>query len=262
MAIRTDVTVDWVSSPRLITVAAPSVEISIQDIVDTCRAFEDTTPNEIYEFLIDAAGKEALGGTTSVGITATLNNAQIAFEARPGPNWILCTISGGNLVAEDDVGDPIDPRYPTAYTTIDRAASSSATLSDVSSPEDVADAVWDEPLADHTTTGTYGEELATKADIVTAEDIADAVWDESLADHTTTGTYGAAIAQTLGLMHSNIYIDDATYDEHGNMISARVRTYSDAASVGTNNNIIETYRITSDGTECGQFDFWKQVVGP
>ena len=44
------------------------------------------------------------------------------------------------------------------------------------------------------------------------------------------------------------------------MISARVRIYSDAASVGTSNNVIETYRITADGTECGQFSFWKQVV--
>jgi hypothetical protein len=71
-----------------------------------------------------------------------------------------------------------------------------------------------------------------------------------------------SVTKTLGLSRHNIYIDDPTYDEYGNMISARVRTYSDAASVGTNNNIIETYRITSEGTECGQFSYWKQVVGP
>lgn len=69
------------------------------------------------------------------------------------------------------------------------------------------------------------------------------------------------VAKSLGLSRHNIYIDDPTYDEYGNMISARVRTYSDAASVGTNNNIIETYRITSEGTDCGQFSYWKQVVG-
>jgi len=71
-----------------------------------------------------------------------------------------------------------------------------------------------------------------------------------------------SVEQTLGLSRHNMYIDDATYDEHGNMISARVRTYSDTASVGTNNNVIETYRITADGTECGQFSYWQQVVGP
>ena len=68
-----------------------------------------------------------------------------------------------------------------------------------------------------------------------------------------------AVIRTLGLVHHNIYIDNPTYDEHGNMISGRVRIYSDAASVGTNNNVIETYLITSDGTECGQFTYWEQT---
>ena len=71
-----------------------------------------------------------------------------------------------------------------------------------------------------------------------------------------------SVEKALGLSKHNMYIDDPTYDEHGNMISARVRTYSDAGSVGTANNVIETYRITADGTECGQFSYWKQVVGP
>jgi hypothetical protein len=68
-----------------------------------------------------------------------------------------------------------------------------------------------------------------------------------------------AVIRTLGLVHHNIYIDNPTYDEHGNMTSGRVRIYSDAASVGTNNNVIETYLITADGTECGQFSYWEQV---
>jgi hypothetical protein len=68
-----------------------------------------------------------------------------------------------------------------------------------------------------------------------------------------------SVIRTLGLVHHNIYIDNPTYDDSGNMISARVRIYSDAASVGTNNNVIESYLITSDGTECGQFSYWEQV---
>lgn len=130
MAIRTDVTIDWSISPRLLTIASPSSEISVQEIVDTCRYFEDSRLGIDYEYLIDAAGKEPLGGNVSVGITATLNNAYIAFEARPGPSWELCRISGGNLVAVDGVGAELDPRYPTAFTTVDRTASSSATLQD------------------------------------------------------------------------------------------------------------------------------------
>ncbi len=132
MAIRNDVTVDWDVSPRLLTVAAPSTEITVQDIVDTCRQFEDSPRGLSELYLIDAAGKEPLGGTVYVGITATLNNAYIAFEARPGPSWVLCIISGGNIVAIDAIGADLDPRYPTAYTTVDRTASSSATLQEQS----------------------------------------------------------------------------------------------------------------------------------
>lgn len=71
-----------------------------------------------------------------------------------------------------------------------------------------------------------------------------------------------AVKKTLGLVHHNFYIDEATYDDFGNMISARVRIYEDAASVGTDTNIIETYRIEVDATACGQFTFWKQVTSP
>jgi len=67
------------------------------------------------------------------------------------------------------------------------------------------------------------------------------------------------VIKTLGLVHHNFYIDQASYDEHGNMISARVRIYSDAASVGTASNVIETYLITADATACGQFNYWTQV---
>lgn len=70
------------------------------------------------------------------------------------------------------------------------------------------------------------------------------------------------VRRTLGLVHHNMYIDQATYDEHGNMISARVRIYDDAANVGTNTGVIETYMITSDAQACGQFTFWQQYVSP
>lgn len=68
------------------------------------------------------------------------------------------------------------------------------------------------------------------------------------------------VRRTLGLVHHNMYIDNPTYDDYGNMVSARVRIYSDAVSVGTDNNVIESYLITSEGTECGQFSFWQQVA--
>jgi len=99
------------------------------------------------------------------------------------------------------------------------------------------------------------------------DDIVDGVWDEPASNHLISGSMGNAsnemnndIKRTLGLLHENIYIDQPVYDDNGNMISARVRTYDDKTNVGTSTGVIETYLITADGTECGQFHYWKQVV--
>jgi YD repeat-containing protein len=67
------------------------------------------------------------------------------------------------------------------------------------------------------------------------------------------------VRKTLGLVHHNMYIDEPVYDEVGNMISARVRIYDDEANVGTDTGVIESYLITADGTQCGQFNYWQQV---
>jgi len=67
------------------------------------------------------------------------------------------------------------------------------------------------------------------------------------------------IDKILGLVHQNIYIDDTGYDLYGNLSSARIRIYSDSNSVGTDNDIISIYRITSVSTEAGKFTTWKQI---
>jgi len=59
-------------------------------------------------------------------------------------------------------------------------------------------------------------------------------------------------------MHENIYIDLPTYDDDCNLIGARIRIYSNATSVGTNNNIIGTYAISVTGDGPGKFTSWKQ----
>ena len=192
-------------SPRLLIVAAPDTEITVQEIIDQVRDWEDGEEGMAYPYIISAAGKENLGGGVTVGITCTLQNARIAFEARTTPtetgtattadgtglvltdntatfvsngvtvgahvvnkatgasgsvvsvdsetqltllqalggssrndfqigddyavhNIIPCTISGGNLVAVDDVGADLEPVFPTAWTQVSRTAASSSTL--------------------------------------------------------------------------------------------------------------------------------------
>ena len=85
MTTRTDVVQDFANSPRVQTVAAPSVEYIVQDVVDTTREFEDGFRGMSELKLLDASGKEELGGGIQVAITANLQNNQIEFEARRTP---------------------------------------------------------------------------------------------------------------------------------------------------------------------------------
>jgi hypothetical protein len=128
MAVRNDLTVNWDVSPRVITVAAPSTEIIIQDLHDSCRFLESEPSAMDNPILIDTAGKEQLGGGVEVGLTSTLQNALVAFEARSGPTYEQCRVSGGNVISIDTAGNPLfTPISPTAFTQVVVTASSSAT---------------------------------------------------------------------------------------------------------------------------------------
>ena len=86
MATRNDVNADYQPSPRVVEVAAPSTELTVQDLVDTLRVSEEAFVEGLaFDKLIDAAGKENLGGGVLVGITANLQDAQVSFEARRTP---------------------------------------------------------------------------------------------------------------------------------------------------------------------------------
>lgn len=83
MATRTDINVDFSVSPRRIVMDAPSLSITMQDLVDTLREIEDDLPLGMSNpRLLDASGKEPLGGGVSVGITVALQNAVFEAEAR------------------------------------------------------------------------------------------------------------------------------------------------------------------------------------
>lgn len=92
------------------------------------------------------------------------------------------------------------------------------------------------------------------------------VWDAQTTSHQTSGSFGESLGnisndlkRALGLMHENIFIDNPIYDEFNNLVSARVRIYSVNTSVGSNNDVIGTYLITSDGIGAGKFSNWRQI---
>lgn len=92
------------------------------------------------------------------------------------------------------------------------------------------------------------------------------VWNAKIADHQELGSFGKTvqtisddIKRTLGLLHENIYIDNPIYDINNNLINARVRIYSNSLSVGTDNDVIGSYFISSNGDGSGKFTHWSQI---
>jgi len=101
MTVRNDITVDFTLSPRLIKIAAPSTNLSMQDLVDTVRSIEDDLTNMDDPHLLNASGKEDLGGGVVVGITIQLQNAQVEFEGRTAPTSGGIVTSAGTLSLTD-----------------------------------------------------------------------------------------------------------------------------------------------------------------
>ncbi len=85
MTSRTDILQEFQTDPRIQTVEAPSVSYLVQDIVDTSRVIEEQFDATTFGRLVDAGGKEDLGGGLEVAITATFQNNLVEFEARRTP---------------------------------------------------------------------------------------------------------------------------------------------------------------------------------
>jgi hypothetical protein len=141
VSVRTDITVNFDVSPRIITVAAPSVALTIQDLWDTLRQIEDELPYLSFDQLIStkSGGKISLGGGEFTGISLVMNNALLEFEARAGPTWAECQIQGGNIISVDSGGVIQWPINPTDYVNV---AFRQSTAPGLVEGLDVTDADW------------------------------------------------------------------------------------------------------------------------
>ena len=128
MAVRGDLTVDYTVSPRVVTIAAPSTTITIQDLYDTLQTEQSRVYNSAFPALLNGFGKQDLGGGVRVGVTLELRNTRLAFAARAGPSTIQCTVKEGNLVATDDAGAVINAIEPSAFTQVVVQQSTSASI--------------------------------------------------------------------------------------------------------------------------------------
>ena len=111
MTFRSDISVDWFQLPRIITVASPSTELTIQDLHDTLRRLEERFGEGLaHPHIINTAGKEALGGGVTVGLTMTLRNARLAFQGRKA------STSTGTVTTADTTGKTLTDSAAT-FTT-------------------------------------------------------------------------------------------------------------------------------------------------
>lgn len=135
----------FIKETKIIEVGIADAEVSVQQIYNACRDFEDENHNmEMYK-LVDGSGKEELGSGVKVGITVKLIDWKLKFADRPPPDFVVCDVSGGNLVCYDTVQAKfVNPIEPAAYVTVTKTSSSSATLQDLEAVQYASfqNAVW------------------------------------------------------------------------------------------------------------------------
>jgi hypothetical protein len=117
-------TFDFDPINRIITVLAPDTDITIQELINAIRDWEENHLE--WGQVAEASGKEPLGGNVYVAITLKLLGWKLKFEERATPT--LCVVRGGNLLAVDDLGNYVNPIEQSENVTVIIAQSTSATL--------------------------------------------------------------------------------------------------------------------------------------
>ena len=113
---------------KVIIVGSPTATVTIQEIVNAVRDHEDELPQlGQIDQVINASGKQDLGGGNKVGITLELvNNWRLQFGAAPGPTVEIRTVSGGNIVATNDYSN--QPIKSSSYVQVVISQSASPTI--------------------------------------------------------------------------------------------------------------------------------------
>ena len=131
---------------RLINVGG-TTEVSIQELINAIRNFEDELVNFDIPSIASASGKESLGGDLFVGITLKLLNWKLKFEDRDPPNTV-CNVTGGNLIAVDGSGYFMNSIEPSNNVTVTKTASTSAGL---------VGGGWGATVSEYQAAGTFGK---------------------------------------------------------------------------------------------------------
>ena len=110
---------------RIIEVTSDA-SITIQQLINAIRDWEDELTNFETSKIADASGKDDLGSGILVGITLKLLNWKLKFEAKVSPT--TCYVGGGNLVAVDGDGVSMFAIAPSTNVTVQLTQSTSAVI--------------------------------------------------------------------------------------------------------------------------------------
>ena len=124
-------TLEFDRANRLIVVPDTDDQVTVQEIYDQTREYEQKLISLDLDRIVSGAGKEYLGPGVSVGITITLYDWKLKFEDRVALPAVVCYVRGGYLVALDGAGNPVFPLEPSDYVMASLTSASSATLQEL-----------------------------------------------------------------------------------------------------------------------------------
>jgi len=177
-------------------------------------------------FPIIAIGGQPTVGGKFLGATYFINPT---WKIRPYESDHR-NILRGNIYSEDgkSVWKPTVGSYNVSneieFTNLIDVVSTGGSLLQSGDLANIADAVLDEQMGGHNDAGSLAVFLTTMA-----------------SDITTLQTF---MERTLGLSQENQAIDQMVYT-NGRLTSSRIRIYSSAGSVGTDNDVIATYTMSA-----------------
>lgn len=124
-----------------IIVTTGQVEATCQEIHDACREFEDEFRMMGYDHIVDAGGKLPIDVTAGIYTEIILSIRYpwtIRFEDEDSAH---CKISGGTLLAFDQVGDP-RPVSTNYGLTISQSVSGTLVISEGGGGDDETPFTW------------------------------------------------------------------------------------------------------------------------
>ena len=135
---------------RLIIVESPTTGVTVQELINAIRNFEDDLVNFDISTIATASGKDNLGGDPPlfIGITLKLLNWKVKFEDRQGQEYIICSVTGGNLLAVDGNNQFMEPVEPSSFVTVVKTSSVSAAL---------IGGGWEATVSEYQAAGTFGK---------------------------------------------------------------------------------------------------------